>query len=147
MGTFFLRLLRLLGQVFPGSTPPSSSESRPRPHHNDRRLTVCPDLVELPPGPGVQGRWGDTVALGGIGSQTVVIRRPACMRRRACILLDLFLTSIDRLALVLHLHHRGRTLLAPAACSLLRQAALQLCRTHNTMSPSDVLPVCILLDL
>ena len=59
---------------------------------------------------------------GGLGwdrlSQTVVIRHLACMRRRACILLDLFLTSIDRLALVLHLHHRGRTLLAPAACSL-----------------------------
>ncbi|KAI0262144.1 hypothetical protein BGY98DRAFT_1192627 [Russula aff. rugulosa BPL654] len=28
------------------------------------------------------------------------------------------LTSIDRLALVLHLHHRGRTLLAPAVCPL-----------------------------
>ena len=71
-------------------SPSSNSESWPHPHHNDRRLTVCPDLVKLPPGLGVQGRWGDTVALGGIGSQTVIIRRPACMRRHACIVLDLF---------------------------------------------------------
>ena len=43
-------------------SPSSSSESWPRPHHNDRRLTVCPDLVELPPGPRVQGCWGDELA-------------------------------------------------------------------------------------
>jgi hypothetical protein len=39
-------------------SPSSSSASRPRPHHNDRQLTVCPGLVELPPGPGVQGCQG-----------------------------------------------------------------------------------------
>ncbi|KAI0263890.1 hypothetical protein BGY98DRAFT_940126 [Russula aff. rugulosa BPL654] len=91
------------------------------------------DLVDLPPGLGVQGRWGDTVALGGIGSQTVVIRHLACMRRRW----PWFYTSIIVGALF--------SRLLPAR--FLRQAALQLCRTYTTMSPSDVLPVCILLDL
>ena len=41
---------------------------------------------------------------------------PACVDVRASSSTS-SLTSIDRFALVLHLHHRGRTLLAPAACS------------------------------
>ncbi|KAI0275579.1 hypothetical protein BGY98DRAFT_47441 [Russula aff. rugulosa BPL654] len=42
---------------------------------------------------------------------------PACVDMRASSSTS-SLTSIDRLALVLHLHHRGRTLLTPAVCPL-----------------------------
>jgi hypothetical protein len=66
---------------------------------------------------------------------------PACINMYASFSTS-SLTSIDRLALVLHLHHRGRTLLAPAVCPLsLSSSFATLLHPHRNVAIQH--PACV----